>query len=259
MILSPHRAQIRIEHGRVVSDRKKVAIVAFSQTAGAVEMFIEDPAWEIWGLNNGYELPFYYDRQRRLRTERWFEMHPVSVQPANDLHWLHACPVPIYVLDLNDPVPGGYSPHAVQFPLAECEALFPKMPPFWASTFAYQVALAILEGFTDIALLGLDMGTPREWLFERPNLLFWAGYAAGRGVKLTWPTTSTVFQHGGMAGVSLHAEQRPLRYGYDYHAECDWCQLWVDYLMQCWGYVERPEAQARRLAHDQRVREAIAR
>ena len=118
--------------------------------------------------------------------------------------------------------------------------------PFWASTFGYQVALAILEGFTDIALLGMDFGTPREWLFERPNLLFWAGYAAGRGIRLTWPRESSLFQHGG-------------RYGYSYAEEVAWCQDSVKTLTRAWGYRETPEATARRIAHDQRIQEAIVR
>lgn len=250
MRLSRYNAPTKVIGGRVVCDppRKKVAIVAFSQTAGAVIGFQKNLEWEIWGLNNGYENRFFYDEHGDFREDRHWEMHPVSVQPANDLDWLHACPVPIYVLDLTDPVPGGYSPHAVQFPLAEAEALIPGMPPFWAATFAYQMALAILEGFTDIALLGMDFGTPREWLFERPNLLFWAGYAAGRGVRLTWPTQSTLFQHANES-----------RYGYQYHAECAWCQDGVDHLMRAWGYVETPEAHARRRQHEAEIREAIAR
>ena len=248
MILSPHNAPTRVENGRVICDppRKKVAIVAFSLTADAVYTIQDNPEWEIWGLNNGYELAYFYDHERRFREDRHFELHPVSVQPANDLHWLHACPVPIYVLDIHDPVPGGYSPHAVQYPLAEVEAKFPMPTPYWAATFAYQVALAMYEGFTDIALLGMDFGTPREWLFERPNLLFWAGYAAGRGVRLHWPEESTLFQHGG-------------RYGYAYHAECDWCAKGVEYLLTGWGYQETEAARTRRLRYEQRIHEAIVR
>lgn len=247
MILSPHNAPTRVVEGRVVCDppRKKVAIVAFSHTAEAVLAFQDNPEWEIWGLNNGYELSYFYDQERRLRCDRWWEMHPVSVQPANDLHWLHACPIPIYVLDIHDPVPGGYSSQAVQFPLADVEATFPMPKPYWAATFAYQVALAMYEGFTDIALLGMDFGTPREWLFERPNLLFWAGYAAGRGVHLYWPAQSTLFRHGG-------------KYGYDYHQECAWCQDGVDRLLHSWGYVETPVAHDRRVAYERRIQEAIA-
>jgi hypothetical protein len=246
MILSPHRAHLQIVDGRVMSDRKKVVIAAFASTADTTTLFAEDPTWEIWCLNNGYELPHYYDAEGRFRADRHFEMHPVNVQPANDLNWLHACPVPLYVLDLNDPVPGGYSPNAVQFPLAECERAFPMPSPYWASTFAYQITLAMLEGFTEIALLGMDFGTPREWLFERPNLLYWTGYAAGRGVRIIWPQASTLFQHGA-------------RYGYEYQPEVDWCQQGVDYLFNAWGYAERPEAHARRMRREQMIQEAIVR
>ena len=133
---------------------------------------------------------------------------------------------------------------AVQYPLAEMERAFPMPAPFWASTFAYQMALAMSEGFTEIALLGMDFGTPREWLFERPNLLFWAGVARGRGIRLIWPGESTLFRHVG-------------RYGYDYQKEVDWCREGVDYLFDAWGYDERPEAKARRLRIEAMIQEAI--
>lgn len=248
MILSPYNAPTRVVDGRVVCEprRKKVILMAFSWTAGAVQAFQASPDYEIWWLNHGYCMSLAWDDDKRLRADRWFELHPVRVQPQNDLTWLHVCPVPIYVLDMNDPVPGGYSPTAVQFPREACENLVGMREPFWACTFSYQIALAILEGFEEIMLVGFDFATPREWLFERPNVLFWAGFAAGRGIKLTWPQESTIFSH-------------PYAYGYDYEPEIDWCKRGVDWLTTSWGYVETPEAKAKRLEREHKIQEAIIR
>lgn len=248
LALSPYRGQTRIEQGRVLCEprRRKVAIVAFSQTAASVHYVRDDPEWEVWGLNNGYEMWLYYDSEGRLRTERWFELHPIAVQPRNDWTWLHTCPVPIYVLDTADPHPLGYSPQAVTFPRAACEAMVHLPAPFWACTFSYQIALAILEGFEEIALFGLDCGTSREWIFERPNVLFWIGYALGKGIRITCPVESTLFRH-------------PYAYGYDYQPEVDWCQQGVDYLMACWGYEMTPRATAREAERARRIQEAIVR
>jgi hypothetical protein len=156
------------------------------------------------------------------------------------------CPVPIYVLDLNDPHPRGYSPNAVQFPRADCERMFLTAKPFWACTFSYQIALAILEGFEEIALLGFDFATPREWMFERPNVLFWAGFAAGVGVKLTWPTESSLFLH-------------PYAYGYDYEQELAWCKEGVAWWTKMWGYELTPYAKAYYDEQERQIQEAIAR
>lgn len=247
MILSPYNAPTSVVDGRVVCDppRKKVVIVAFSDTITALRQFQQLPDWEIWWLNHGYVLNLAYDEEQRLRSDRWFELHPVRVQPTNDLMWMHICPVPIYVLDLNDPHPQGYSPNAVQFPRAECEKLFPMARSFWACTFSYQIALAILEGFEEIALVGFDFGTSREWLFERPNTLFWAGLAAGRGIKLTWPKESTLFEH-------------PFAYGYDYEQEVAWCKEGVARWTKAWGYELTQWATTYYEDEERRIQEAIA-
>jgi hypothetical protein len=249
LILSPYNAPTRVVNGRVICEpkRKKVAIVAFSQTGIAARDFHNLPDWEIWGLNHGYALKLFWDDEGRFRCDRHWEMHPVRVQPTNDLRWMSVCPIPIYVLDLNDTHPQGYSENAVQFPRAECEALFPMAAPgFWACTFSYQIALAIIEGFEEIALLGFDFATPREWLFERPNVLFWAGYAAGMGIKLTWPKESTLFEH-------------PFAYGYDYEGEIAWCKQGVNWWTQAWGYELTQDGKAFYADQDRRTQEAIAR
>ncbi len=244
--MSPVNAPTRVQDGRVVCDqpRKKVAIVAFSKTGKHVRLLQNDPEWEIWGLNNGYELALFYDQQSRFRCDRWWELHPMAVQPRNDLVWMQHCPIPIYVLDLKDRHPQGDMPNAVQYPRAAVEAQFPLPVPYWACTFAYQIAFAILEGFTEIALLGLDFGTPREWIFERPNTLLWVGLAAGKGVSITVPMDSTLLWH-------------PHAYGYDYAEEIAWCKGFIAHMMAQWGYVETPEQIAKQLEADAELAASI--
>lgn len=251
MILSPYNAPTRVLDARVVCDppRKKVVIIGFSDTAMAVKAFQRDPTWEIWGLNHGYALSLFWDEWHRFRADRWFEMHPIRVQPVNDLSWMHTCPIPIYVLDQRDPHPEGYSPNTVTYPREACEHVLPvpfANPGYWACTFAYQIALAIVEGFEEIALVGLDFASPREWLFERSNTLFWAGVAAGRGIKLSWPRHSTIFEH-------------PYAYGYDYEGEIQWCQRGVDRWTNAWGYELRPDAAEMYRERERQIQEAIAR
>lgn len=249
MILSPYNAGLEIldAHGGGVhpSRRTKVAIVAFGPTWTAVQAVQTDPDWEIWGLNCGYRHPSMYHEavidqgavvgyqlaihppqtaernssltfRREFRCDRWFEIHEMRVQPADDLEWLTRCPIPVYLHELDPRVPNG-----VRLPIERLEAMVPGLPPTWASTFAYQVAMAMLEGFETIALYGCDFSSPREWLCERPNLLFWVGLAMGRGIEVQIPAESTLLAH-------------PYRYGLEYDREAIWSDQRVASAVHDW-------------------------
>ena len=151
-----------------------------------------DPAWVLFGLNQ--------IAQKRATT--WFELHPRAVQSERDLAFLRACPTPCYVLDLEEW--DGLIPAAVQFPLDRLRAA--GFREYFTCTFAYQCALAILDGFEEIGLWGvsLHLGTPRERLLERACVDYWIGFAEGRGI--------TVSEDSGCA-------RRPYLYGYDYEDE----------------------------------------
>ena len=233
--LSAHNAKISIvnaEEGRVLCEPKRsgVVIMAFGPTSAAVKDFQANPEWEIWGLNNGYYFETAYDAEFVLRADRWFEIHEMHAQPSDDLIWMNKCPVPLYVADLKKAREYGPMTNALQFPRERLQQEF-GCGSWWACTFAYQIALAISEGFKAIALLGMEFGSPREWVMERPNVLWWSAYAAGRGVKIIIPNGSTFMQH-------------PHAYGMHYDHEKLWCELRIDNLMQQWGYTRTPEGQA---------------
>ena len=233
--LSEHNAKTSIisaEEGRVICEPKRtgVVIMAFGPTSKDVRLFQHDPSWEIWGLNNGYYNATAYDANGVLRADRWFEIHEMHAQPSDDLIWMNKCPVPLYVADLKKARQYGAMPNAVQFPRALLQQEI-GIGSWWACTFAYQIALAIHEGFTKIALLGMEFGSPREWIMERPNVLWWSAYALGRGVEIVIPEGSTFMEH-------------PYSYGMQYDHEKLWCEMRVDNLMEQWGYARTPEGKA---------------
>ena len=192
--------------------RTKVAIIGAGASRASAPW--DDPDWIVWGLN---EIP-------QPRATAWWEMHPMSVQNARELAWLSQCPTPCYVLNLADAALGivvdgrvGQSPlprqfagvaNAVQYPLDRILAL-PGARDWFTSTFSYQVALAILDGFEEIGLWGVDLrrGTLREQTVEWAGLAWWLGFAAGRGIRVTVPDDYT-WTHPG-------------RYGFDYWQEKD--------------------------------------
>jgi hypothetical protein len=162
---------------------------------------------EVWGLNTGALLE---------AGTRSFQIHPRAILPLGEELWLRFCPVPIYAItyhkNRNDTV--------VRYPLERVITAFrepfPKPPwlgpvPF-ASSFDYMLALAILEGFRDITLAGVEyeIGTLRERLAEHVSLAFWVGQARARGIRITIPGRALKF---------------PWLYGYDYWDERAWGQV----------------------------------
>lgn len=217
---SAHNQPPRIvdaQKGVVEVTRRKVAIVAAGP--GKHEAPFDDPDWEVWALN----VVGAFDWQGRLRCDRWWEMHEMHAQSADDIAWMRKCPVPLYMVpsafahdgevrvprNPNPPAHGEYDlevwPNAMRYPL---EAMEEKFGCYWACTFAYQMALAIAEGFTDIGLYGVELGlgTARERTVEWANVSWWIGFAEGNGITIHLPTHSGLGRH-------------PARYGVEYDEE----------------------------------------
>ena len=168
-----------------------VAIIGCGATRYAAPWDSED--WLFLGLNEIAQPVMHV----------MYELHPRSVQSERDLEYLRRCPVPCYVLDLAEW--DGLIPNAVQYPLERVLDVT-RGRRYFTSTFSYQLAQAIADGWTTIGLWGvsLHLGTPRERLLERACVDYWIGFAEGHGI--------TVSEDSGCA-------RRPYLYGYDYEDE----------------------------------------
>lgn len=177
---------------------KKVAIIG--ATDSCKDAPFDDPSWEIWGCNSLWKL--CRDSSQQFRADRWFELHPMSVQTEEELIAIRVCPVPIYTLTDES----SWAPNSVVFPILDILKRFPYR--YFTCTFAYQIALALHEGFSEIGLYGVDLsfGTARERVVEKACVEFWAGVACGVGVNIRFPSRQPI------------CNQRYL-YGYDYHDE----------------------------------------
>lgn len=182
--------------GRVICPHRQVAIIGAGP--GRERAPYGDPAWCTWALN---EIP------QRAWT-RHFELHPMSVQSERDLDILARQDAPCYVLELDARVR-----HAVRYPLERVRAA--GFRDYFTCTFAYQIALALTDGFEVIGLWGLSLsrGTGRERLVERACVEYWLGVAEGRGVRIV--------EDSGLA-------RQPYLYGYDYHEEMEEIRLECD-------------------------------
>ncbi len=153
-------------------------------------------AWcdEVWGINAIGDV---------LRCDRVFHMDDVRVQEARAaakpegniaamLPWLRSHPGPVYTSVVREGYPG-----LVAFPLED--VLNRKHDgnggaPYFNSTSAYAIALAVHIGVKRISLFGLDYTLPNAHHGEQGRACceFWLGIAAARGIEITLPDTSTL-------------------------------------------------------------------
>lgn len=182
--------------------RTNVAIVGFTDKVRRQAPY-DDPTWEVWGFNMANRLDFMKDRQGHFRADRWFDLHPLSVQDDLDMAWIETCPVPLYLTE-----PYEQNPNALVYPLEAVNRFAAQygMADYYASSFAYAIALALYEGFQTIGLFGADLDWGRERVVEHGNLCAWVGLARGLGREVIIPAKSALLTH-------------PARYGFDYHAE----------------------------------------
>ena len=207
IVLSPHRATWLVHDrigGRWESNRTSVCIMG----AGCEYYPLypeEELDFELWGCNGLFHLGF--DNQHRFRADRWFELHPYEPQSELDLQRLLVSPVDVYTLEED---PSYWVPRFIRFPLDRIERLGFRMT--FASTFAYQMALAIENKFKVIRLVGIFMVAGRELIVERGNLLYWIGLAEGLGIDVQlYNCDDCLIQH-------------PYKYGYDYYQEKDYVE-----------------------------------
>lgn len=178
--------------------RRKLVLVGAGHTQQYVTDFLDDPAYEVWTINAVAPI----DRYRQARADRWFDLHQRIAQSEADLRWIRECPFPIYVPE--DLIDEG--PNTVRYPLAAIEE---RYGGYWACSFAYQIALALSEGFTDIAIGGIDLhyGDARERTVEYANTSWWLGYADAKGITLHLPAASRLGQHEYRYGIEYTEEK----------------------------------------------------
>ena len=180
-----------------VRTRDKVAIVGFAEGHRALTPF-DDPSFEIWGLNRLWTvLPGRYDR--------WFEIHDVRKFYENDpqhREWMRQFKGPIY---LRPQDMGAYDiPQGVPYPI---EPILQEFPRYFTNSISYMMALAIVMGFREMHLYGVDMAqdgifvTGSEYRSQRPSCELFLGIAIGRGMSIFLPDGSDLLKSSFMYGL----------------------------------------------------------
>lgn len=199
--------------------RRRIAIVGFAGSTRELAPY-DDPAWEVWGLNQLYRhIP---------RADRWFDIHwnwnEETVPGTDHRGWARQCGVPFYMLSPEPDIPT-----AVRYPI---EGIASKLGgPYLTSSIAYMLALAIYEidqavreEFAEqlarfvqqaiqtgeapdvdllavrqllyarrwIGLFGVDLASGSEYFEQRPCAEYWLGQAAARGISVALPEESAL-------------------------------------------------------------------
>lgn len=163
--------------------KRVVAIVGMSPVTR--EMANEEPPdVEIWGTAVGYLF--------LKRWSRWFEMHKAlenGLYPARDqrhFDFLWECNVPIYQQEIDPRLPT-----SVVFPFHEVGKQY---RPYWTSSIAFMLSLAVYERVDEIHLWGVDMASGVEYERQRPCCEYWLGRAEAQGIKLVIPSSSPILR-----------------------------------------------------------------
>lgn len=162
---------------------KKVAIVG-GAPASQMQAPFDDKSWDIWVLGN--QLSSYDGKSVSLV----FEIHDnLSEHPDEYPGWLVKYAPKLMVGD-KFPID---DEKITRYPKDDVNALmgFESL----SSSPAYMFGLAVLQGYEEIAIYGVDMGVDdHEYFKQRPVLYSWIGYAKGKGIKVTIPENSAIWK-----------------------------------------------------------------
>lgn len=178
-----------------IQKREKVAIIGCAESKNMAPFHLANE-WEFWGVNN------LHLTMPKAPWTRWFEIHSISFDGIRYLRRGHdnfrGQPVQSYLESLNAlniPVymqrPWNVIPNATPFPHQEILKAFPRR--YFTNTISWMIALALLEGFKEIGIWGVDMAVSsplraqNEYSHQRPSCEYFIGWAEGHGTKVFLP------------------------------------------------------------------------
>lgn len=178
--------------------KRKCAIVGFASSSRDLAPY-GDPECAIIALNELYR-----------SIPRWdvlFEMHKIdyvrkfaprdgaTTEPSAHYAFLKSLPPvgapdhrPVYMQQRHEDIPA-----SVALPIKELsEHFFPGEEPYFTSTPSYMIAMAIMQGYEEIGVYGIDLLQDEEYAYQRPGAEYLIGVARGRGIKVHIPKQSAL-------------------------------------------------------------------
>lgn len=137
-----------------------------------------DPDYEIWVFNE------WANADWCGRWDALIQIHKPEIyknlNKKDPQHWeflQRKHNKPIYMQEADPDVPD-----AVKYPLDDAIAITGER--YFRATISYALALAVLKGFEEVHIWGVELTHHAEYKSQRDNFLYWAGALKARGVKL---------------------------------------------------------------------------
>lgn len=191
--------------------KERWEIIGFCQTSRDMATYGADKT--VVGLNRGYIF--------MPRADIWFDMHSQTIRnwahrrPAGHMKFLHDFPGPVFLHEVDPDIP-----NSVRYPLEEVQEDIGRhlfriaedgsrkdmlATPYYDSSIAYELALAIHLKAKEITLVGVDLNTQGEYVWQRSGVSYLLGVAQGRGIDVILPHNCPILQ-GQLYGRGFLAE-----------------------------------------------------
>ena len=110
------------------------------------------------------------------RFDKIFEIHRKDEYIQDTAELIYKTNKPVYMQKKDDKVK-----NCLLFPFDE---IFEKYGTYFTSTWSLCLVFAIMQGFKDITLYGINFESDRERTIERACIEYWIGYFRGQGYKI---------------------------------------------------------------------------
>lgn len=187
-----------------VKTKDKVAIVGFAPCWDETPW--DDSSFDIWGINELYiQVRSRYGGDKNFSA--WFEIHnPFSPSRNIPSHhdWMKKWDKPILMQQHYD-----WIPNSIAIPRDNIVDYFNQNFVIndegasftdYSNQISVMTAMAIMMGYKEIHIYGVDMAQQSEYAWQRASCQFFIGYAAGMGVKVLIPIHSELCKYVGFYG-----------------------------------------------------------
>jgi len=197
-----------------VKTKDKLCIVGFAPSWNETPW--DDETFDIWGINELYlQVIKEYGRMRRFTT--WFEIHnpfsPTRNIPAHH-EWMKKWDKPILMQQHYDWIPNSIPiPKDLIIDFFNQNFVIDKVGGSfsdYSNQISVMTAMAIVLGYKEIHIYGVDMAQWSEYAWQRSSCQFFIGYAAGCGMRVLVPLTSELCKYPGFYGFETDNRARML-------------------------------------------------
>jgi hypothetical protein len=153
-------------------EKKSVAFVGFASTSRELTPW-DDPNIKIFGLNRAHQQTWM------KRWDEWFQLHSIdylkkcmgqSDGDRDHYDWMtQKHDFPLHCMEVYPEFPA-----SVRYPIEEVRKRYGN---FFTSTFAYMMALAMMQGYKHIEAYGFEMLAGTEYFYQRDSAEYFLGLA----------------------------------------------------------------------------------